>query len=145
MRYLGQEHTVNVPFPAGDVTAQALDQVRASFHVQHEHLYTYRLPASIEFVTFHVTATVAVAKPTLQPIGARGDGQARERGTRPVNFDAAGIIETPIYERASLGPGATINGPAIIEEPASTTVVFPTQQVRVDDYGNLVITTGAEA
>jgi len=149
MRYLGQEHTVNVPFPAGAVTDQLLDQVRASFHERHEHLYTYRLPAPVEFVTFHVTATVAVAKPTPQRIGAArerdGDGRPREKGTRRVNFDASGVIETPIYERASLEAGAIIDGPAIVEEPASTTVVFPAQQARVDDYGNLVITTGAEA
>jgi len=144
MRYLGQEHTVNVPFPTGDVTAGALEEVRESFHARHQRLYTYRLDAPVEFVSFHVTAAVAVAasNPAHRP-PQKGDG-AQPRGRRRVTFDAFGTIDTPVYDRASLGSGVSISGPAIIEEPAATTVVFPAQVAQADDYGHLHITIGAQ-
>jgi N-methylhydantoinase A len=56
-----------------------------------------------------------------------------------VDFDDAGVRTATIYERALLEPEMTLEGPAIIEEPATTIVVFPEQPVRVDQYGNLHI------
>jgi N-methylhydantoinase A len=61
------------------------------------------------------------------------------RGKRTVDFDAHGVHTTAIYERNRLESGMEINGPAIVEEPATTIVVFPGQQAKVDDYGNLHI------
>jgi N-methylhydantoinase A len=48
-----------------------------------------------------------------------------------------------IYDRAKLGAGATIPGPAIVEEPAHRTIVFPGDELTVDRVGNLIITAGA--
>jgi N-methylhydantoinase A len=67
-----------------------------------------------------------------------GTGQFAPSGTRPVYFDA-GFIDTPLYDRATLPPGAKITGPAVVEEFGSTTVVFPGQTVEVDPHGILVI------
>ena len=53
-------------------------------------------------------------------------------------FDT-GFIDTPLYDRAKLPPGAKIVGPAVVEEFGSTTVVFPNQFVEVDPHGILVI------
>jgi N-methylhydantoinase A len=61
------------------------------------------------------------------------------RGKRTVDFDTHGVHTTAIYERNRLEPGMEIDGPAIVEEPATTIVVFPGQQAKVDDYGNLRI------
>jgi N-methylhydantoinase A len=52
-------------------------------------------------------------------------------------------LETTIYERADLIPGEPVEGPAVIEESASTTVIHPGQRVMVDSIGNLRIETGA--
>jgi N-methylhydantoinase A len=60
-----------------------------------------------------------------------------------VDFDESGRLETTIYERADLIPGEPVEGPAVIEEPASTTVIHPGQRVMVDSIGNLRIETGA--
>jgi N-methylhydantoinase A len=139
MRYLGQEHTVNLPFPAGPVSDGTLEEVRAAFQAQHEHLYTYRLPSAVEFVNFHATAVVPVAKPALPEIAAAA-GDAVARSQRRVHFDAYGVLDTPIYERGALGAGASLEGPAIVEEPAATTVIFPGQCLQVDQWGNLIVT-----
>ena len=50
-----------------------------------------------------------------------------------------------MFERALLGPGSELEGPAVVEEPAASTVVFPGQRLRVDDFGNLIVDTGGES
>ena len=60
---------------------------------------------------------------------------------RQVCFNA-GWLDTPIFDRASLGTGATLAGPAIVEQPDTTTVIDPGATVIVDGLGNLVISVG---
>jgi N-methylhydantoinase A len=55
-----------------------------------------------------------------------------------VYFDGA-WVETAVYERAALPPGCRIEGPAVIEEFGSTTVVFPGQFLEVDPHGILTV------
>ena len=97
----------------------------------------------MEFVNFHAAVTAPVAKPQRPPIAAQGPEAPARRDTRAVHFDQWGVLETPIYERSVLGAGTVLEGPTIVEEPASTTVVFPGQTLRVDEWGNLLITIGA--
>ena len=138
MRYHGQEHTVQVPFPADPVD---VDAVNEAFHALHERAYTFRLESPTEIVNFHLVARVAIPKPSLT--GTVTTGSGRPKGRRLVDFDESGRLETTIYERADLIPGEPVEGPAVIEEPASTTVIHPGQRVMVDSIGNLRIETGA--
>jgi N-methylhydantoinase A len=55
-----------------------------------------------------------------------------------VYFDTE-FVETPVYARLNLQPGDCVDGPAIVEEFGSTTVVFPGLHARVDDYANLLL------
>ena len=142
MRYGGQEHTVNVPVPGGDLVEADRREIESRFHDVHEQLYTFRQDSPVEFVNFRVTGFGVVEKPKLQRLKANGNADSPLKGTREVEFDELGRNESAIYERARLGAKAEIEGPAIIEEPAATTVVFPGQKLRVDDYGNLIIETG---
>ena len=56
-----------------------------------------------------------------------------------VDFDELGRHASRIFERVLLGAGAELEGPAVIEEPAASTVVFPGQRLRVDELGNLIV------
>jgi N-methylhydantoinase A len=49
------------------------------------------------------------------------------------------FVDTPIFDRQRLQPGDCLDGPAIVEEFGSTTVIFPGLQARVDDYANLIL------
>ena len=60
------------------------------------------------------------------------------KGTRPVYFDG-GFVATPIWDRATLPPGFAFDGPAVVEEFGSTTVVFPGQHLEVDPHGILIV------
>jgi N-methylhydantoinase A len=138
MRYHGQEHTVQVPFPVDPVDVNAVNE---AFHALHERAYTFRLESPTEIVNFHLVARVTTPKPSLT--GAVMTGSGRPKGRRLVDFDESGRLETTIYERADLIPGEPVEGPAVIEEPASTTVIYPGQRVTLDSIGNLRIETGA--
>ena len=140
LRYKGQEHTVEVPVGGAALGAEDLALIDRRFHELHEQQYTFRLDAPIEFVNFHLTAFGAVEKPTLPrlPSGKHDPGSAR-KGTRVVDFDELGQQDAAIYERSALGNGARIEGPAVIEDPAASTVLFPGQQLLVDEWGNLII------
>jgi N-methylhydantoinase A len=140
MRYLGQEHTVRVPLPGGEL-GDCMREIEERFGSLHEQHYTFRLDTSpVEFVNFHLTAFGTVEKPglrRLEPDGGRGQ-QAR-KGEREVDFDELGRHRSAVYERALLGAGAQVEGPAVVEEPAASTVLFPGDRLLVDAYGNLVI------
>jgi N-methylhydantoinase A len=138
MRYAGQEHTVTVPLPE-DV---GQEEIERRFHDLHEQHYTFRLSSPIEFVNFRLTGLGAVRKPQPPRIAANGDASAALKGKRHVDFDDLGRLESCIYERERLGAGAELEGPAVVEESAASTVVFPGQRLRVDGYGNLIIETG---
>jgi len=140
MRYLGQEHTVKVPLPSEKVTENTLPGINDRFHTLHEQTYTFRLETPIELVNYHITAFGRVKKPEIRELNGReGKIDEARKATRRVNFDELGFHEADIYERDSIPVGEPIRGPAVIEEPAATTVVFPDQQLTRDKYGFLHI------
>jgi len=140
MRYMGQEHTVKVPIPTGRIKAQHLPDINERFRQLHEQAYTFRLESPLELVNYHLIAFGVVEKPSLNEID--GDGlslASAQKGKRLVNFDELGFHDSPIYERDLLPVRESVQGPMVIEEPASTTVVFPDQRVVRDEYGFLHI------
>lgn len=140
MRYLGQEHTVKVPLPSEKITEKTLPGINDRFHTLHEQTYTFRLETPVELVNYHITVFGRVKKPEIRELeGRRGKVDEARKTTRRVNFDELGFHEADIYERDSLPVGEPVRGPAVIEEPASTTVVFPDQQLARDNYGFLHI------
>jgi len=130
---------VNVPIPDGDLGEAEREEIARRFHDLHEQLYTFRQASPIEFVNFRLTRLGTVPKPELRAIAANGKVTSALKGTRDVDFDELGRHESRIYERALLGAGAELEGPAVIEEPAASTVVFPGQKLRVDRLGNLIV------
>jgi N-methylhydantoinase A len=137
MRYHGQEHTVQVPI--ADATALEQEALTAAFHERHRRQYTFALDDTpVEIVNFRVTATAPIARPSLnqRTVDDLGDPV---KGVRPVIF-ANEPVATRILDRERMPAGLTVAGPAIIEEPSTTTVVHPGQSVAVDEWGNLVIT-----
>ena len=137
MRYHGQEHTVRVPVDSIDSL-----EMNERFHALHERAYTFRLNSAVEIVNFHLTAFVATPKPKFKR-AAPVKGPVRIKSTRDVHYDDWGLLTSAVYERDTLGPGAVVQGPAIIEEPAATTVIYPGMTAVIDEVGNIVIQTGA--
>ena len=138
MRYLGQEHTVTVSI---DETALDLATILSDFHAAHERAYTFSLTDTpVEFVTFRLTATASVPRPRVNPIDDAGRSAAKaHKGRRLVDFGEDGRHEADICERDGLPAGFEAQGPLVVEEPSSTTIVHPGQRLWVDELGFLHI------
>ncbi|ANU21409.1 5-oxoprolinase [Planococcus plakortidis] len=141
MRYAGQEHTVKVPLKNGEITEQTVQETIELFHVMHEQSYTFKLvEAQTEIVNLHLTAFGHVQKPQLQKLKTKGTDTAQAlKETRNVYYETGGWVETKVYHRYLLSPDMVIQGPAVVEEPTATTVIYKGQTLTVDAYGNLVI------
>jgi N-methylhydantoinase A len=135
MRYGGQAYELRVALDQGNGRF-AVEILAEAFHHAHERLYGFRdTEAPIELGTARLAIIGRVERiemPRIPP----GTGQARPAAHRPV-FLGEGWIDAAIYSRAALGAGDRLNGPAIIEQEDTTTLVLPGWQVRVDDFGNL--------
>jgi len=91
---MGQEHTVKVPIPGGQLTEKDLAEINERFHQLHEHAYTFRLESPVELVNFHLTALGQVEKPeiTRLPVVSMNEDEARsveeafKGNTRERNF-----------------------------------------------------------
>lgn len=141
LRYEGQEHSVRISVSNNEITKSRLNDLIAKFHDAYEREYTYRLNINVELVTFQLVAFASVDLPELSKIEVQGTIEDAVKSIRDVDFDDDGKLSATIYDRSHLPAGAKIIGPAIVEEPGSTTVVFPQQILEVDEFGNLHIKT----
>jgi N-methylhydantoinase A len=136
-RYVGQEHAIAVVVETG-MTAQAAVQ---RFNELHKERFGHALNVPVQVSTLRVRATGRLEKPPLRKIAAATSttlpSAARTRAA--YCFAQRGYCSFGVYERSTLAAGDRIDGPAIIDEGTSTTVVHSDQTVLVDDYGNLII------
>ena len=142
MRYLGQGYHLEVPVPGGAIDRRALDGMCEAFHAAHEATYGFRNPGEpIELVNIRVTATGRMDKPPFQTTRESGKDTAPARtGARDVYSREKGKAEAyTLYDRAKLQAGNEIAGPAIVEQPDSTTVIPRGYRGRVDGHLNIVI------
>lgn len=138
MRYTGQSYELTVPVPAGELDDDAVATVEARFHEEHERLYGHAMAEEpVEAVTLRVTAVVPTPAIEDRHAGAR----TTEAGDpRRVYFEDHGYMETATYRRDALAVGSSIDGPAIVEEPGSTTLLPPGTHAVMTDTGILDIT-----
>jgi len=140
---------VRVPAGSGAVDEASAAAVAERFHDEHRQLYGYDFRddprQQVEWVNLRVTGVGPITRPELREIPARDGDPLSARSTRDVCFDAdAGYVATDVYWRPDLRAGDSFSGPAIVEEFGSTVPVHPGFTVRVDAFGNLVVTKEAQ-
>lgn len=143
MRYVGQEHPVTVHLPADVFRRRDRDALKRQFDEEHLRRYGTSAPdEQAEIVSLRATVTGVLKKPPLERIarGSRAPSPSARRGKRSAYFAELGkAVTTPIYAREGLRAGNRIDGPALVEEHASTTVLLPGDRLQVDEFGNLVV------
>ena len=145
IRYAGQEHTIKTPLPPGSCSAETISEMEKTFNSYHDRSFSFRIDAPIELVNYHVTVLGKSDRPWIQECSpGKKNLQEAEKGERRVNFDEVGYHRCPIYERRDLPVKTAARGPLVIEEPSSTTVVFPDQEVFRDSYGLLHISRAVQ-
>jgi N-methylhydantoinase A len=144
MRYHGQGYEIPVPLDPAEVRGGDLATLDERFNGLHDQLYGFRMPnTASEIVNLRAVATGDLPKPELPESDLEGDdasGAIVEQGE--ILFEGERRA-TPIYDRAALRPGNRLEGPAIVTEFDSTTVVLPGYVAEVDRYSNILITEGA--
>jgi N-methylhydantoinase A len=139
LRYRQQGFELTVPWSGADCGPASVATTIEAFHAQHERLYTFRQDDTpVEIVTLRVVAKGGMPRPEMRELTTRGMAADAKRGSQACDFGEE-IRETPIYDRAALGAGATLDGPAILTQLDATTVLFPGQRAEVDRYGNLIV------
>ena len=140
VRYAGQSMEVRVPAPSGAVDAKFLATLIDAFNAAHKRTfgYNYAGQQKIEIVNFCVSGFGLIERPELPKLVKRDGATPACKAARPVYFDGT-FRDTPVYDRSALLPGVRLDGPAIVEEFGSTTVVFPGQHLEVDSHGVLIV------
>ena len=130
IRYAGQSMEVRVSARAGSVDGDFIADLVDAFHAAHLKTFGYNYAGrqKVELVNFCVSGFGMIDRPRIPKV-KRAAGDPPKGGSRPVYFDGK-FRDTPVYERAALSAGGQLDGPAIVEEFGSTTVVFPGQHLR---------------
>ena len=144
LRYQGQEHTVNISIPGHEITSSDLTQIITAFNESHRIQYGHRTDDPIEIVTLRLRAIGLLPRPQLPKIAAgTGRVDTAQKGNRPVyQPDLDQVLDYVVYDRRQLYGADRIVGPAIIEEPTSTTILHTNDEMTVGEYGELVIQIG---
>ncbi|MEM5470267.1 hydantoinase/oxoprolinase family protein [Hoeflea sp. AS60] len=140
LRYEQQGFEVSVDVSADLVRQKGgLDPILADYHALHERLYGVRFTVPVELVALRVVARGAT-EPVNEtaPTGVGSDIAAAIMETRPAYFDGA-WQDTPHYDRGKLGVGSRVEGPAIIRQYDTTTVLLPAHYAEIDEHGNVLI------
>ncbi len=146
MRYVGQVHECNVLIPNGFIDADKAQVILDRFHKRHKELYTYdELDSKVELVNIEVSVMGKISKPQLPTLPTQvEDISQAQTGTRSMLFEREeGWVDTPIYDGEKFGAGATVTGPALIQEPTTTLVIKSGWQAELHQTGTYKLSPAA--
>jgi N-methylhydantoinase A len=142
MRYVGQEHSVTVELPLELFTNHDANGIKKIFDQTHLQRYAFNsINSPAEIVNLQSSVIGLLPKPIIKKLEQKN--QTINKATRKVFFQQfGGFIDTDVYQREDLRHGHQLHGPLLIEEYASTTVLFPGDLLEVSEFGDLIITIG---
>ena len=141
MQFLGQSHILQVPL---DTATPGLDDLARLFAAAYWERFAVKLP-EIRPVLVNLHTAVLGHRPAvpLTQLAASDDRAATVEGARETSrdvwFEEGGWQATPVYRRERLPEGAAFDGPAIVAQFDSTTVIEPSQSAKLDEFGNLLV------
>ncbi|MFO1070884.1 MAG: hydantoinase/oxoprolinase family protein [Geminicoccaceae bacterium] len=140
MQFRGQTHLLHVPLDAADLSLASL---RRAFEAAYLHRFGIELP-EIGAVLVNLKTSVIGRRRTFPPrrLASLAQAGAGPVGERPVRF-AGRWLPTPVWRREVLAPGMVVEGPALVEQMDTTTVIEPGDRAETDSHGNLLIRVAA--
>lgn len=136
MRYAGQWRSLVVPMGSDD---NALNTAIEAFHREHEREFAFRNDQTpVEIYQLQLKAIGKTPKPNFEAAELQPEAHTEPIETRPVYFEGQ-WHDTPVYQRERTPAGVTIQGPAIINQLDSTTVVPPQCRAEIDEWLNIRI------
>jgi N-methylhydantoinase A len=141
VRFVHQQHDLPIAIANDEITQATITQAEERFRNRYFELYRVRTADPCRFVNFRVRATGIVPKPQL-PEMPEGDGNAGRafKGSRKIFFgEERDFVECRVYDRRLLQNGDRLQGPAVLEEPDSTTICPAGYSISVDPFLNVVL------
>ena len=141
MRYVGQGHELAIDLPAGPYTDLHRDIFTEAFERTYANLYGHRIDGvDIEILSWTLTVSEPSRQRLRQP-KLKPDAPPEPIGKYSV-FDAetATRLEVPVYLREQLASNVSINGPALVTEDQTTTVISSSYNASINDLGCIVLT-----
>jgi len=140
VRYEGQRYERNVPVPAGPIDDGTVETIRARFLETYEDVYGYtNADDALEGVTWRLRAITPTPSIDPRPTSDATSVAGARKGSRTV-YTGDDHVEYDVYDRYSLPTGESTEGPAIVEEEESTTVVTDGYSFTVGSGGGLHLT-----
>ncbi|MEM6624817.1 MAG: hydantoinase/oxoprolinase family protein [Pseudomonadota bacterium] len=137
-RYRGQGHEIEVPLPTGDLADTDLPALRQAFETAYAAQFSRPVPGmQIEILNWALSAAIPVDDPP--PADAPDTAASTDTTSmRTIRCDVRGQdVAAQVIARSALTPGTTIQGPALIQEPQTTTFLSVGWSANVDAHGNL--------
>jgi N-methylhydantoinase A len=141
MRYRRQEHTIKIRLPEKAYDKKELGQL---FEDTYKHRFGHASNMEIEMVMLRMVIEGRTVRPELART-ASGKAANAKAMPRRIWFEETGFVDCDGWQRSELVPGQVIEGPGVIEEEASTTVLTPGDRAELDHMGNIVITLGTRS
>jgi N-methylhydantoinase A len=141
-RYPYQVWELEVPLSSGRFEGPAdIERMIEDFHRVHERVFAVSEPGQyIECIYWKGRATARLPKPALPQLDGLANGAPRPGSVRSAWFGDQGPMETPQFRAGAFAPGHEVPGPAIIQEPTTTVVVYPGWNATVTPTGDYLLT-----
>ena len=143
LRYFGEAQEMEVPLTGARITEKSLRDAIEDFHQRYLALFRhgYRNETPVEIINLRLSGIGSLGRPNLKKVAQSGPSPVDAyKSARLIYFKETGLLECRTYHRDKLLAGNFIDGPSVVEDYGSTTVILPEQSARVDPFGNLVIT-----
>lgn len=143
MRYRGQGYDLEVPLPDTDRPGELFETLPAKFAEVYSAVFSLSyLDEPVEILNWKIEVNGPVPVATKREGNGAGGPAPKSHGERSAYFPEVGLVNCPVYDRYSLHPGSTIEGPAVVEERESTCVLGCGDRATIDRHGNLVVEIG---
>jgi len=142
LRYPYQAYELNIPVDSWEIEDGSIDSIADRFHQRHLAVYGHNVPEEpVHLVNLRITAVGRLSGTYVVPRVRKTEGSldGALTGGRDVFFRETGTNHCPVYERDRIPVDTHIQGPAIIEEPSSTIVIYPGQYAMSTEWGTITI------
>jgi N-methylhydantoinase A len=139
LRYRGQGLRLTIGASMSELESRGLAVIAERFDEEHKRLFTFALPLEHEMVTLRaaVQGKGINVEHRVIPSGT-ADPKGAQVGEQKVYMDSRSYT-APVYDRSKLQAGNRIEGPAIVIEMDSTSVILPAHRGEIDTLGNILI------
>ena len=138
--YIGQSYHLEVPV---DLERDTLESLSRDFYAAHDRIYGHSAEGAIKFVNLRAVHQAAAGGEDVATDYQAAPGDAVKGTRRMLTAESGGFVEARLYERSRIKPGTCFEGPAIIEQSDTTTVVEPGWLAEIDAHGSLILTAKA--